>query len=412
MRPPLFLAAGLLAAAACREASGPELRRFLSVAAGDGFTCAIASGGEAWCWGDGTFGQLGNGTTGVSAIPVRVAGGHSFAAIAAGNTHACALTADGVAWCWGLNDFRELGTRTVNCNNNLQFLSCAASPVRVDSAPPFTRIAAAGYYTCAIAATGAAWCWGWSNYGQVGTGVTDEVVATPSRVLGGLAYRSIELDAFHACGITTTNAVYCWGSNRSGELGAETGDPCTPAIGAAIPCSPVPVASAPGFVGSEIALGSSHSCLLTGSGVPYCWGSNSHGALGSPGASGGPVPVPVDGDRLYRTVVAGRDHNCAIDYSDRTWCWGSNLYGESGPVAAATCPGSEGPVTCAPAPVALSGSPTFVQLSAGASHTCALTSDGAIYCWGRGTEGQLGDGNRTSTATPVRVTLVGASPPR
>lgn len=404
MRPARFPVVLLaLAASACSGDIGPDTPVFRSVSAGDGFSCALASDGSAWCWGNGTFGQLGTGTTGVSVTPSRVAGSQRFVQITSGNSHACALDESGLAWCWGLNDFRELGTRTANCNNNLQFLSCSHRPVPVDGSRRFTKIAAAGYYTCGLDPDGAAWCWGWSNYGQVGSGAGGEVFVAPTRVLGGHSFVALALDAFHACGLTGAGSLYCWGSNRAGELGAATGDSCTPTAGATAPCSPAPVAAARGLAGVEASLGASHTCLLTAEGAAWCWGSNAFGALGSPGSSGGFEPVPVAGGRLYRSISAGRDHNCAIASDYGLYCWGSNAYGESGPAATATCQGREGPVLCEPVPVRLHGAPRFVELSAGASHSCGRTAEGEIFCWGRGTEGQLGNGSQTSTSTPSRV---------
>ena len=77
--------------------------------------CGLTAAGAAWCWGDGTGGVLGAGVPGSSAVPIAVAGGHQFQAIAVAGgagAHACALDLAGSAWCWGANDFGQLGDGT------------------------------------------------------------------------------------------------------------------------------------------------------------------------------------------------------------------------------------------------------------------------------------------------------------
>src|SRR6266550_1291368 len=99
---------------------------------------------------------------------------------------------------------------------------------------------------------------------------------------------------------------------------------------------------------------------------------------------------------LARPLAAGLEHTCALTSGGAAYCWGRNDAGQLGD-------GST--TTSSSIPVAVSGGLTFSAIAIGeaASHTCGLTDVGAAYCWGRNLEGELGNGSRTSTSTPVAV---------
>jgi alpha-tubulin suppressor-like RCC1 family protein len=130
-------------------------------------TCALIAGGAVSCWGYGGNGQLGNGSTANSNVPVAVSGITTAIAIAAGAYHSCALLADGTARCWGRNGDGELGDRAN---------SDSTSPVTVFALSRVKEITAGGFHTCAVLTTpgppGQIWCWGQNNNGELGTGTT------------------------------------------------------------------------------------------------------------------------------------------------------------------------------------------------------------------------------------------------
>jgi alpha-tubulin suppressor-like RCC1 family protein len=135
------------------------------VTAGYNFTCGIAVGGAAYCWGLNEDGQLGDGTTTQRNVPVPVAGGLSFARISAGLEHACGLTGTGEIHCWGDNTWGQLGDGTT---------ADALQPVAV-AAPggaAWAWVSAGENHTCAVTTGGVAYCWGDNHYGQLGTGTT------------------------------------------------------------------------------------------------------------------------------------------------------------------------------------------------------------------------------------------------
>lgn len=189
--------------------------RFATLSAGAAHTCAVTTDGAAYCWGEGSNGQLGNGTTARSARPVAVAGGLNFAAVTASITESftCGLTTSGAAYCWGLvgdNDNLQLG----NGNTGSSLV-----PVAVAGGLSFTVLSAGGLDVCGVTTEGAAYCWG--KGGKLGTGGTKEAL-TPVPVAGGLKFSSISSGGSVTCGVTTTGTVSCWGDNRYGELGGAT----------------------------------------------------------------------------------------------------------------------------------------------------------------------------------------------
>src|SRR5712691_4107905 len=167
-----------------------------------------------------------------------------------------------------------------------------------------------------------------------------------------------------------------------------------------------PISSPPitviGVTAQPLAAGYSFTCALTGAGAAYCWGYNSDGQLGngSTTSSSTPVAVAVAGGVTFTAVVAGGSspvgygsHACTLTRGGAAYCWGRNSNGQLG----------DGSTTSSSTPVAVSGGLSFSALATGAYHTCGLTSTGAAYCWGSNSVGQLGDGSTTSSARPVAV---------
>jgi alpha-tubulin suppressor-like RCC1 family protein len=197
---------------------------FSSISAGGWFnTCGLDTQGSAYCWGDNTYGELGDSTKTQRSSPVRVVGGITFAAISTGTTHTCGLTSAGSAYCWGANSAGQLGDGTTTDQT---------SPVAVVGGLTFATISAGAEYTCGVTTSGPAYCWGNNSSGQLGDGTqTGRTVPTP--VAGGLNFASVATGgvgsvegvsarAAHTCGVTTAGTAYCWGDNFYGQLGNGT----------------------------------------------------------------------------------------------------------------------------------------------------------------------------------------------
>jgi alpha-tubulin suppressor-like RCC1 family protein len=244
-------------------------------------------------------------------------------------------------------------------------------------------------------------CCGYDAEGQDGIGST-ATVSTPTAVSGLSGVTAIAVSGLTSCAILTDTSVQCWGSNYEGELGVGN-------ISSLKSTTPVAVAGVTGAV--ALAMGGNHTCALVSGGTVDCWGDNFYGELGNgtttgPATSMGglpcnPTPAPVPGLPTATAVVAGGGHTCALLADTTVSCWGENTFGQLGN-------GSTGGNV--PSPAAVAGLTGVTALAAGESHTCALLSAGTVECWGEGSNGQLGNGLATSSATPVAVsTLTGVT---
>jgi hypothetical protein len=193
-----------------------------AISAGALHTCALLTTGGVRCWGAGGIGQLGNGGTNDSSVPVNVSTlGSGVAAIASGSFHACALTSGGGVKCWGSNLEGELGNGLPNDSSTPVNVSTLASGV--------ASISAGGYHSCALTTGGGARCWGSNYYGQLGDGTNVVNRRTPVVVVlsttSGRPFVSgiaIATGDGHTCALTSSAGVQCWGNNASGELGDGT----------------------------------------------------------------------------------------------------------------------------------------------------------------------------------------------
>ena len=246
---------------------------FAQVSAGADYACGVTTAGAAYCWGDGFYGQLGNGRGGGAAPWVAVAGGYTFAAVSAGGFFACGVTTAGLAYCWGNNVLGSLGNGTT---------TNSTTPVQVAGPLTFAAVSAGNRSACGVTAVGAfARCWGDNSYGELGNGTTTNST-TPGAVSGGLTFASVSTQYDSACGVTTAGAAYCWGDNSSGQLGNGTKTKST-----------TPVAVAGGLTFATVSAGQYFACGVTTKGAAYCWGNNSSGQLGNGIVTNSSTPVRV-----------------------------------------------------------------------------------------------------------------------
>lgn len=360
----------------------PSTKAFTSVtavAAGFAHTCALVTGGAAYCWGSNASGQLGNDTTGISPFPLAVSGGLTFASITAGYSHTCALTSTGAAYCWGDNTNGALGAATANATSG--------PPVAVSGGITFTMISAGYSHTCGVATNGSAYCWGSNESGELGNGTVGQDSPTPALVSGGLTFASVSAGGVYTCGVTTAGAGYCWGSNGYGVLGDGTTTD-----------SPVPVQVAGGLQLASISAGVYHTCAVTVNGAAYCWGEAGNGQLGTGLTSlSSSTPLAVAGGHTFASIAVGELSTCAVTTAGAGYCWGSGSFGSLG----------NGSTDQADSPVAVSGSLALASVSAGISfHACGLDTGNTIYCWGYDNSGELGLGTAGGfSATPQQVVV-------
>jgi alpha-tubulin suppressor-like RCC1 family protein len=288
---------------------------FTSITAGADESCGLTSAGAAYCWGRNDIGQLGDNTTTDQHTPVAVQqGGVTFASITSGRWHTCGLTSAGAAWCWGYNGYGGLGDNTTTDRH---------IPVAVQQGGvTFASMTAGWLHTCGITGAGAAYCWGWNANGQLGDNTTTDRHIPVAVQQGGVTFASMTAGGLHTCGITGAGAAWCWGYNTYGQLGDNTTTE-----------RHTPVTAQQGAVTfTSITTGGAHTCGLTGAGAAYCWGWNANGQLGDNTTTDEHVPVAVQqGGMTFASMAAGAYHTCAVKLSSQLiYCWGSNGTGQLG----------------------------------------------------------------------------------
>lgn len=400
------------------------------IAAGGGFSCALTNTGAVSCWGFNGYGSLGNGAVGGTKVPRPVHGlSTGVVDIAAGSGHACAVLDTGAVRCWGYNGQRQLGTGNTEDSG---------IPVDLPGVVDAIAVAAGLYHTCVIRNGGTAKCWGRNTYGALGDGSTS-VRNGPVDVAGLTSIVSMALGDHHTCASTAGGWAWCWGSGYFRQLGnGETSTSAEPlrvellgsavgsvAAGPARSCAVVSggircwgegfgtplgvghggAAELPsavvGLAGAATAIvaGYNSTCAVLADGRAQCWG-RGRISLGDNRTSLRPYPVRVRLASATDNFSAGgfggeQGHSCAITGDARLWCWGSNERGQLG----------VGDVRDRVLPVASSGLAVGLSsVAVGSFHTCALGVDGGVRCWGDNRDGQLGrESSGGFSATPQIV---------
>ena len=266
------------------------------------------------------------------------------------------------------------------------------------SALQASTVSAGGNHSCALVTGGAVNCWGDNSSGQLGN-ATFTNSNIPVRVTGldGVNVRATAVSAgeAHSCALLVGGAVWCWGLNATGQLGNAT-----------IITSNVPVAvsglDGVSNVATQVSAGAGHTCAVLSTGALNCWGSNETAQLGDNSTTNSNVPIAtstIDGVTLRATQVsAGYLHTCAVLQSGAAMCWGDNTSGQLG-INATTAQVNT------PASVVTTAMSTAVaSVSAGYLHTCVVLVNGAVWCWGDNSSGQLGiNSSVTNKITPTIV---------
>ncbi len=355
------------------------LSSVVAIGAGALHNCALINDGRVRCWGDNLEGQIGNGTRAMQLLPVNVSGlntGSGVTALSLGAFHSCALVAGGTALCWGDNWAGQVGDGST-------FDQLA--PVGVSGLPSgILALGAGDSHTCAVAADGKVLCWGSKGVGQLGD-LTTALSLAPVSVAGlGSSIQEVHAGSRHACALTSSGGVKCWGNNKYGQLGDGT---------TIDRLSPVDVAGLTSGV-TALGVGKYHTCAVTGGGVK-CWGTNGDGQLGDGTTDERWVPTDVFGlVSGIASVSAGSEHTCALTTAGGVYCWGNNSAGRLG----------IGSNVDSLIPVLLPDLTGGVEmLQVGESHSCVVTDAGGLKCWGYNFNGQLGIGSTASMWTPTDV---------
>ena len=381
-------------------------------------TCALDTAGQIFCWGaDGLMGgdrslrSFSGGGAWWSSIPVAVdmtgaLADRTIVQVSTGAAHACALDSEGLAFCWGDGGHGQLG-------NDIYYYS--DTPVAVDTSGvldgrTLTQISTAYHHTCAIDSEGLAFCWGHGWMGELGNGLSWEdgfwssgapVAVDTSGVLDGLTLTQISSGGNHTCAIDSAGLAFCWGFGSLGGLGNGL------SLEDNFLHSDIPVAVdtsgvLDGRTLTQISAGGHYTCAIDSEGLAFCWGFGDTGQLGN-GLSGedsfeySSIPVAVDtsgvlADRTLTQISSVVMHTCAVDTEGLAFCWG---YGDPGQLGNGLSWEDGFWGSSVPVAANMSGAlnnRTLTQVASGGLHTCAIDSAGLAFCWGSGSDGQLGNG--------------------
>ena len=372
-----------------------------TLASGGSHTCAILDNGSVSCWGLGTTGQIGDETFTSRNIstPTSSLGAERFAvSTSSGGDFTCVILDDGSVSCWGFNGNGRLGDgTTVDRNTPTQTLSLGIGRTAV-------AISAGGGHACAILDNGSVSCWGWNYNGGLGDGTTvDRNTPTQTLNLGiGRTAVAISAGAQHSCALLDNGSVSCWGYANLGALGNGSvpgGEQHTPTLTSTLGVNRSAVA---------ISSGGLHTCAILDNGSISCWGYGSGGRLGNADTSNKFIPTLTSSLGASRTAVAlssGDSHTCAILDDGSVSCWGD---GGSGRLGNGGTSNQNSPTLTS----SLGTGRTAIALSSGNAYTCAILDNGSVSCWGRGNNGQLGNGwfgtdNNYKETTPTLTSSLG-----
>jgi hypothetical protein len=421
--------------------------RWIAVTAGGGYTCGLTVDHDAYCWGGIPTGVtppswgLGNGMSTGSARPLAVSGGLKFASISAGDDQTCGVTSPvGLLYCWGRNRWGELGDGS---------LDHSLIPALVVGGRGFAQVSTKTGLTCGVIGSidieryphsQNAVCWGRASLGEIGEEnasfpeanfsilcsegpytfhcIPKPVYTVSFPVSEDFVVRTVSVGGDFACAIgealgrLTEGSVWCWGLNNVGQLGMDSvaefcsleGDDTQDFPPAPVSCRSNPVKLSEDLSFSSLSSGGRHSCGVSSAQEVYCWG----GTYG-PAPVVVPGPGQVDSLSVGGSLNSGLSHACALAAQGQAYCWGDNVDGELGngelPAGGTNMPHPEMQKVLQDTLVfvAISASKVSVHSREDAAHTCGLTRDGAIYCWGDNSQGALGVPDLARVAIPTRI---------
>jgi alpha-tubulin suppressor-like RCC1 family protein len=367
-------------------AQGADVDYVGTFAGGDEHTVVMDENGKLWSWGNGIYGQLGNGAfVRNQAQRVAVLSDLTFTQVTASTYHTAAIDSTGHLWTWGVNTYGQLGIQP--------YLDKSHTPIAVRPDLIFTQVTAGYGHTVALDNTGQLWSWGLDNMGQLGNDLALQTYNVPVKVLEGRKFKQVSTGDHHTVALETTGELWSWGRNTNGQLGLgdRTNRP-----------TPAKVAFAP--VIDKVATGDRHTVVLDSTGKLWSWGYDEYGQLGDDATKlDQTIPKAVLSGTKFKDVAGGMFHTVAIDTTGKLWSWGWDSNGQLGDGISE--PGDK------PTPVAVVFEPAlpdlvFSHVTAGARHTLAMDNTGQLWSWGLDNTGQLGDDAAlVSKSNPVKVTV-------
>ncbi len=331
----------------------------MAVAAPRESAAGAAPAAALWAWGHNDSGQLGDGTTTDSSVPVQVIGLTGVTFAKSGLYHTVAAREDGTVWGWGNNEYGQLGgATTATCGDEAE--PCSPTPILIDGVSSAIAVSAGYGHSLALTSDGTVWAWGRNDSGQLGNNMTTpssvpvQVVdpADPTGKLTGVV--AVAGGFFHSLAIRRDGSLWAWGRNTHGELGTGTLDN-----------SSIPVRTRLGSPALALAVCAQCSFALATDGTVWAWGHNAYGQLGNGTIHDSRLPVRVRTLAGVKAISGGGYHGVALKGDGTVWTWGRNDYGQLG---TSTTTGSTLPVPV----TGVSGVTGLAHVYVGALYTVVL----------------------------------------
>lgn len=300
----------------------------------------------------------------------------------ANNRSSCAIDSTSKLKCWGSNYDSDdnvnglLGTNDATNSYETTFQD-------VDSLNDYKHITRGEIINCGIRNDDKVYCWGksWAT----GDASNSSDIRVPTIIDDTDTYISVHSGSYHTCGVTSAHDIKCWGDSWGGKLG-RSGENKTPLV------------SDSGTKFQQIVGGRNHSCGITLEGKLRCFGYNSNGQIGVGNTTSPQSPVTIDENESYKFISSMENVTCAITTAGALKCWGSNSDAQTGI-------GTNGGNTLVPTHI--DTGEKYESVSVGWRHACAITENKKLKCWGRNSNGQIGNG--TTTGPMTSPTLIDGS---
>jgi len=367
----------------------------VAISIGGNSTAAIKTDGTLWIWGQGTNGQLGDNTAITKSTPVTTfAGGTNWKQVANGTSHSAAVKTDGTLWTWGVNTNGQLGDNTTTTRS---------TPVTTFlGGTNWKQVACGQNHTAAIKTDGTLWTWGQGSSGQLGDNIGIARTTPVTTIVGGSNWKQVSCGSNHTAAIKTDGTLWTWGLGANGQLGRNSD--------AAARRTPI-TTFAGGTNWADTATGApeelytfggyNYTVAIKTDGTLWAWGQGTSGQLGDNAAITRSTPVTtfLGGTNWKQVGASGGSHVAAIKTDGTLWTWGANSNGQLGDNTAIA--------RSTPVQTFLGGT-DWKQVATGGNSTAAVKTDGTLWTWGQGTNGQLGDNTVISKSTPVQTSTGGS----
>jgi len=427
-------AAGMLGDGTTVTKSSPiqigALTDWMQVSSGQSFTMAVKTDGTLWAWGLNNVSQLGLGDTTNRSSPVQIGALTDWLKVACGGSHTVAIKQDNTIWSWGFNSSGQLGLNdktnrnspvqigtltdwlTVVCgfhftialktdgtlwswgNNGLGALgnnsfASFSSPIQIGSLTTWANVFCGNSTVHAIKTDGTLWGWGGNTQGTIGDGTTISK-SSPVQIGTYTDWESISSGNQHTIGKRTDGTLWSWGGNSDV---AALGTAQISALGRTVMySSPIQITHISNI--SKISLDAKTVHAIKKDGTLWTWGYGENGELGNSSLIGKASPVQIGTSTDWSKISSGEKHTAAVKTNGTLWMWGRNDSGELG---------NQNPFVSESSPIQIGTDTNWYMVSAGASYTFAIKTDGTLWAWGANNRGQLGTGNTSYYSSPVQV---------